>query len=323
MQLISILLSIFALILLCCALRFIVSWHRAHRNNSIVTILREGIGHIGISAIVEYPTTAAPLLALLEEEYPHYEAIIIVDMQQPQSPFTSLVQQFGLVKVNHTHLKGVRALYRSRHRAYRRVVMMDLPLSYRRYAGACGKEVASYDTLLYLQGECLIARYAITYCANMVARHHACPNILLKSIVGASVRLERGDMSNMEVVTRITADNILAWRNESFLPLIALLLTPTAMVVAAHFADMPALSIVAVAVSLTAMLLLYLSARLITEKSLLSTFNTILINFYQYIVRKVKKFDYLYKERWWSNRVLLPLPIKRFVSRATNNKKPL
>lgn len=324
MQLTAILLSIIALVLFYFAIRFVMVWHCAHRDMLAAPMLREGIGHIGISVVVEYPTTTAPLLAILEEEYPRCEAIIVTDLQQPSSPFIPLVQQFRLVKVNHSGMQNVCTLYRSRHRAFRRVVIVDLPLAYRQYAAERGREIATYDTILYLQGESVIARSAITYCANVVALHSSATDLVMESIIGAPSRLERGYVADMEDKVTIVADRPLAWNKESSWPLMVALLAPILIVLAAHFTGENLFSTLAIIVVLTLFTLLFLSSRLIVEKSLLVTLNTILRNFYRYLVWKVKNFDYLYGVRMWKRSAIkLPLPRKSFAIRERNNRKQL
>ena len=68
MQLISLILFIGALASLIGAIFFVEQWHNTTHRSHVVQMLREGIDLIGISAIVEYPSTPAPLIALLEEE---------------------------------------------------------------------------------------------------------------------------------------------------------------------------------------------------------------------------------------------------------------
>lgn len=323
MQLIWILLFVFVFALFVCTTLFVVRWYRAHRAISIVPMLREGIGHIGISAIVEYPKTLQPLLALLEEEYPYSEAIVIVDMQQPQSPFTALLQRFSLVKVNHSHLKDVRALYRSKHRAFRRVVVIDLPLHCSNYAELYGRAVATFDYTLYLRGESLVARNALTYCANIAAMHYASPNTLLESFVGASARFERTSAVGTRGREQIVADRILAWQKESMLPLLLALLAPAILVVLAYFAGEWILLVAAGTASLIVLLMMYVSYHLMTEKSLFVTLNTILKNFYRYLVREVKNFDYLYRCSRQRDDIAEPMPIRRFAKRKINNRKQL
>ena len=231
MQLISLLLLLFSAVMLVGAVLFVARWHHTYRKSSLVHMLREDVGHIGVSAIVEYPETPAPLVALLEEEYPRSEAIIITDLQGGNPRLGELVKRYYLVRVNHTHLEGVRALYRSRHRALRRVVVVDLPMENWRQASAIGREVASYDNILYLQGESIVEQNALTYCANVVASQESAKGIVLRSIVGADAHLERGvEVGDTGNVTYLRADRPLAWRRESVLSAFLVLAMPMLVV---------------------------------------------------------------------------------------------
>lgn len=297
MQLISTLLFLFSLVLFIGALTFLVLWHRLHRKGCTIKVLREGIGHVGISAIVEYPDTPAPLISLLEEEYPRSEAIVVTDLQNSGSAFMDLIGRFHLVKVNHSHLKGVRALYRSHHRAFKRVVMVDLPTNYSSRATDIAKRVASFDYVLHLPGECQIEYNTLTYCANIIALHPATKAVSLKSIVGAGARLERADHTPRNATTRILTDRALAWRKSTPVFLILAITTPAVAISLAHFSGEQLLAFTAITICLTFGLLLYVSCRVITKKGLYATTNIIIKNFCRFLVERMKNFYYLYKER--------------------------
>jgi hypothetical protein len=321
MQLISTLLFLLSLLALGGAILFVVLWHRAHNKTTIVQMLREGISHIGISAIVEYPDTPAPLLALLEEEYPRSEAIIVTDLQHYLSPFGELIAQFQLVKVNHAHLAGVRALYRSRHRAFRRVVMVDLPAEHRSHATDIAKQVASYDYVLRLEGESIVAHNTITYCANIIASHHTSSDISLESIVGANALLERSDTPRYGRRLRLRSGKVLAWRKEGLLLTSIALCLPAIIVIIAHFTDNRLILMTAFLSSVAVALFLYISYRVVAEKSLFATFGIILNNFYRFWTKEFKNFNYLYKENGYFNKKSL----KRILlfNREKTNRKSL
>jgi len=323
MQLISIIIFTLSTIVLFGAILFLYLWHKAHRKSHIVRLLREGIGHIGISATVEYPETPAPLIALLEEEYPRSEAIIITDLQYHLSPFGELIQKFNLVKVNHTHLAGVRSLYRSRCRAFRRVVLVDLPIKYQHRAAAIGKEVASYNYVLHLKGESIVAHNALTYCANLIASHYTAKDVSLRNLVGAEALLERSDIAkNGQGIISLYTDRVLAWRKESIMFAIFAISAPAAIVLIAHLSQNRMVLITAITTSTAIAIFLYISCRVISEKSLLATLDTILRDFYRFLVEGIKKINYLYKERRHSYQ----LSIKEFIAfnkvGGTNRKSP-
>lgn len=321
MQLISTLLLILSLVTLGGAILFVVLWHRACKKTSIVQMLHEGISHIGISAIVEYPNTPAPLLALLEEEYPRSEAVIVTDLQHYLSPFGELIARFHLVKVNHTHLEGVRALYRSRHRAFRRVVMIDLPTKYRSRATTIAKRVASYDYILRLEGESIVARNALSYCANIIASQCTTSDFSLESIVGANVLLERSDTQQQGRRIHLRSGRILAWQKERIMLTIATLSLPALIVLVAHIAESRLILLTALLSSGAIAAFLYISCRVVAEKSLFATFGIILHNFYRFLVEQIEKIHYLYKEQ--SYRIMAPVKSVKILAKRANKGRQL
>lgn len=322
MQLISALLLLFSTMLCVGVATFILLWHRIHRKARLVRLLHEGIGHVGVSAVVEYPDTPQPLLALLEEEYPRSEAVIVTDLQHHLSPFGELIERFHLVKVNHSHLTGVRSLYRSRHRAFRRVVMVDLPIEYRNIAFDIAKEVASYDYVLQLQGECVVARDAIVYCANIIASHKATQEISMRSFVGADVYLERSDGSQGADATRLLSDRVLAWRRGGSIFALSAIALPALILGVGYISGSRAMFFVAVAMVVVVVGVLYISCRVMAEKSLFTTLDTILYNFYRFLVDMAKNFHYLYKERIARN-INFAWRAKIVDRIRENNRKPL
>lgn len=285
MQLISLLMFLFSLILLFGALLFVVLWLRNHRKVSIMYLLREDIGHIGVSAVVEYPETPAPLVALLEEEYPRSEAIVITDLQQTLSPFVELIKRYHLIAVNHSHLSGVRALYRSRHRAYRRAVVVDLPVEYCDRASYIGRAVASYDYILYLQGESIVEHDAITYCANVAATQSLERALSLQSLVGTGACLERGPVAESQSVS-LRSEYPLAWRKSTIFVALSAVLLPSVLILIAHLSKSWLMLAASVMIALVVALFLYVSSCVTTKKSLLARLDTVLRNYWRWITRR-------------------------------------
>ena len=131
MQLISATLLLITALLLLCAIHFLLLWRKLWRREELTSHSNDNIGLYGITLISAYPSTLRPLLAMVEERYPRSEVVLLCDMQRHIDRFGEVVQRFSLVRVNHDHLDGVRALYRSRQRAFRRIVVVDLPLEER------------------------------------------------------------------------------------------------------------------------------------------------------------------------------------------------
>ena len=282
MQLMSILLLSLSVTMLVGAVLFVAWWHRTYRKVALVHTLREDIGHIGVSAIVAYPKTPAPLVALLEEEYPRSEAVIITDLEGANPRLGELVKRYHLVKVDHSHLEEVRALYRSRHRAFRRVVVVDLPMAHWRQASTIGREVASYDNILYLQGESIVEPNALTYCANVVALQRSADGFMMKSIVGADAHLERGCGEATANVLYLRSDCPLAWRRGSLLSSSLMISAPLVMVPIVLLSHSWILVVAAEIVVAIMVLFLYISFRAETKKSLLARLRTVFQNFYRF-----------------------------------------
>ncbi len=293
MQLISFTLFLGALLSLAAAICFVKRWHGANCQTAVMQIIREGIGSVGISAIVEYPDTDAPLIALLEEEYPRSEAIVVADLRH-QPSFDALIQRFRLVKVHHNPRTHIRALYRSRSRAFRRVVVIDLPTEHSADALKVAKEIASYGYILRLRGESRVARHALTYCANIISTYPLTESLSLKSVIGADATLERADRPQGST-TKLLANRILAWRRVVPLFLISAISLPAVILFLGHLSGERILTITAALIVATVALLLYLSCRVVAEKGLFATTNTIIENFCRYIIEHLKKIYYLYK----------------------------
>ncbi len=297
MQLISAILLISSLVLLGGALFFVGLWRRAHYKTQLLYSIRDGIGNIGISTIVEYPSTTEPIIALLDEEYPRCEVIVVTDLQAENSPLSHLRRKFQLVGVNHSHLKGARGVYRSRHRAFRRMVLIDMASKFRYSACSVAKAIASYDYVLRLENDSIIQSGAIAYCANIIASYPHIDNISLSTIVGAKARLERCDKSDETERKSLLTGRILAWRRPSLaFPLVAVAL-PAIVLLIAHATTDRLLLFTAVTIALALMALIYISCCLVFEKSLFSTLSTIIESFCRFMVEKGRALSRIYARR--------------------------
>ena len=295
MQLIAVLFLLFSTLLLGLSLLFVGFWHRTHRNARVEQPLQEGINNIGISVVLEYPDTLSPLLVLLEDRYPYSEVVMVVDLQRHFATFGELIERVRLVRVNHSHLRGVRALSRSRHRAFRRVVMVDLPLECKSRIAKVAKDVALYDYALCLKGESIVAPEAIAHCANIIASHSVVSDISVQSIVGAKAHLERCDSPTSRGGVKLRTDRVLAWRRGGATFALLALCLPSVMLLLAHLSGSRLLLVTAVMVTLSVAAFLYVASRVMRGRSLFVALDTILRNFYRFLVDKVKNFHYLYK----------------------------
>ena len=323
MQLISTLLFILSIVVLAGAILFMYLWHRSCKRLSMVYQLKEGVAHVGVSGVVCYPETSAPLIALLEEEYPRSEAVIIADLQHDHTPFAGLIGQYHLIRVNHAHLEGVRALYRSRHRAFRRVVLVDLPLEYRERAIIIGKEIASYDYVLHLQGESIVERDAIAYCANIIASRQIGEIVSLQTMVGAPACLEKNTVADRDNIVPLWSNYALAWRDNNMIAALLALFLPAMIVILAIILGERLLLLSAVLVMLAVGAFLYVSCRVVTEKSLFARLDTILRSFCRLLVERVKKIHYLYKRGERGKMTLMESVLMLYNRKRKTNQKSL
>ncbi len=107
---------------------------------------------LGISLLVVDGVDLRQLSRLLAVEYARYEVVVAADMAQVGDRFTELVATYRLIRVEYRPtgdlpVAGVRGLYRSRKRRFRRLVLLDLVgARIERLNGAA--DVAAYDYLL-------------------------------------------------------------------------------------------------------------------------------------------------------------------------------
>ena len=289
MQLTSILLLVGSGLLLLYAISLLWIWHRAWQRENI--ILPEGydIAHYGISLVTAYPSSLRPLLAMVEERYPRSEVIQICDMQRDISRFGDAIRQFQLVRVNHDHLEGVRALYRSRQRAHRRIVIVDLPVKERHLSEAVACEVASYDYIFYCEGNRIIEPNASALCINIIASRPIDSSLSLTPLIGAQTKIRPADPC---IVEPIAVAHPLAWC-EKWRPynLIISSLLPALLFVASG--ELWPYTIAAY--TATQFVLIYIACCITSRKNLFVRFDTITLNFYRFIIDSFKRIYYLYK----------------------------
>jgi hypothetical protein len=289
MQLISIAIISLSALLFLSALCFVVTLHKARQNENITSCLNNTIFHYGITLVSAYPTTLRPLLSMIEERYPRSEAMLICDLQRDIKRIGDVVHRFSLVRVNHDHIDGVRALYRSRCRAYRRIVVIDLPLEMREQSESVARKVASYGYILYTEGDICVEPNAATIGMNIAATYPISTPLSLDSTIGERVVIT---MVDTDKVQHIAIAQPFVWRercNFKYL-IIASILPLLILFMSGRF------WLYSIALYLTTIIvLLYAACRTTSQKSLIVRFDTITHNFCRFIVDNIKRFYYLYK----------------------------
>lgn len=111
----------------------------------------DAVGGIGLSVLL--PEGVTPRLAeeLLSTEYALFEVVAVVDGLADPALLAQLAARYRLFRVSVPPADGTRALYRSRKRRFRRLVLLDRPATDRRRACRAAAEAATYDYLLPLR----------------------------------------------------------------------------------------------------------------------------------------------------------------------------
>lgn len=124
--------------------------HRLLHDNAACC---ESLGFVGISAVCVGAGNAEHIESLLGVEYDRYELIVVLDSQLSPDLFRSITARYGMIRVNCSEsgelpAARVRALYRSRRRCYRRLILVDRSRTSHYEDLDAGAAVASYDYIL-------------------------------------------------------------------------------------------------------------------------------------------------------------------------------
>lgn len=159
-------------------------------------VLYDAIEQIGISALVVDRCTLQRLDALLAVEYPRYEVILTLRRARDPILFEELIDRFRLIRVEYKPsgelpVAGVRGLYRSRKRRFRRLVLLDIgPRLARNERLNAAADVATYEYLLPIPSGATLRVGAVEGVACAVDRLQGVSFDRLRSWVGLPARLE-------------------------------------------------------------------------------------------------------------------------------------
>lgn len=112
---------------------------------------------VGISILCSGACDASWVERLLSDEYIYYEVIVVLDAREHSILFEELQRRYhlfrgGAIPESEVPVSGIRALYRSRNRCFRRLVLVDSCQCSAEMAWNVALTVASYDYLLPLLG---------------------------------------------------------------------------------------------------------------------------------------------------------------------------
>lgn len=253
------------------------------------------VGNIGVSAVLLAPRSMEAVANMLDTLYPATEVVVVVDAARQELLLSRLVGRYALIGVGCRHLINhdarVQGLYRSRSKAFRRLVVVAM--SEAEQGDEVAVAAATYDHILRVPRGAMVENYAVGRMVAALASTEEVATTGVATLTGAPLHLvpRAGDDNiSMRYVVRP-----LAWYDArppyTTIGAVAVLLA--AVAVAALTAE-PLLVAAALALCGVLLLAMCVSAHLISEKSLSTTFSAVVGNFYEDFVVNIKKISYLY-----------------------------
>lgn len=171
---------------------------RAHQQATLQAewhgVANELAGGVGISVLcsgVEEPRQLENLLAVA---YPRYEVILVADSRVTPDWVADLMARYRLIRVawnssDELPVRGIRALYRSRKRAYRRLILVDKKEGTPAEDWDAAALAASYDFLLPLHHNNYLLPKSIERLVCAIGEHPIGAVACFRARVGVPVRL--------------------------------------------------------------------------------------------------------------------------------------
>ena len=144
--------------------------------------LCDGVGDTGLSVICLDAEDVDTVADLLTVEYERYEAVVVVDSARSPELLEALTDIYALVNVDYRRSEdfapsvGVRGLYRSRRRRFRRLTVVDtVSISPETDADAAA-DIALYDYITVINGDitllpCAVERLVAEICSSPEPPH--------------------------------------------------------------------------------------------------------------------------------------------------------
>lgn len=134
----------------------------------------DGLGFTGCSIICYEIDDIDQIENLLLTEFYRYEVVAVVDSHLRPDIFQDVVKRYGLIAVNSAvsdelPCHNIRALYRSRQRRHRRIVLIDEAYTSPHHSLNCATLVASYDYIIPLNASLRMLDRAIESVAILIA----------------------------------------------------------------------------------------------------------------------------------------------------------
>lgn len=157
----------------------------------------ESLGFVGCSVICSGVSSLKHIEELLGQEYDRYEVIITLDSEQYVAEFMEIISRYRMIRVNcsaNDELPSakIKALYRSRQRSFRRLILIDKPQAEPYDELDAATAVASYNFLL------------------PIGHHtHLCP----KAIECIAITLSELQSHDLELLYSMTSDGYIFRRD--------------------------------------------------------------------------------------------------------------
>lgn len=154
---IALLVSLFSLAVVAEALLRIVPLLRARNKRRVVERMHgptsDAAGSAGFSLLCSGVRRPGQIENLLSSEYDRYEIIVVLDVWRQRMLFETLAARYRMIRVDwhpadELPAEGVRSMWRSRRRCFRRLVLLDRPCDTPAHDLDAAASVAAYDWLL-------------------------------------------------------------------------------------------------------------------------------------------------------------------------------
>lgn len=154
---ISFSIALFSLLVTIGALLRVVPLVRARNERLLVERMHgpvsDAAGSVGFSLLCSGVRRLGQVENLLSSEYDRCEVIVVLDVWQQRGLFESLAARYRMIRVewlpsDELPVRGVRSMWRSRRRCFRRLVLLDRPGDTPAGDWNAAASVAAYDWLL-------------------------------------------------------------------------------------------------------------------------------------------------------------------------------
>ena len=138
----------------------------------------ESLGFVGCSVICSGVKETDHIEELLGQEYDRYEVIVTLDAEEFPQEFISIIDRYRMIRVNSTTSEElptarIRALYRSRQRSFRRLILVDKRSATPYDDLDAATSVASYNYLLPADEHTHLCARAIEHIAITLSEQSA------------------------------------------------------------------------------------------------------------------------------------------------------